>query len=331
MRVTICPKGVANYPPETLSKFNALKPLRTGKSNIRDYGNAFMIDTKGKMFRMDMRQDIIGLLGKIETPAEAQLALWLNHYEQGGRYRKVRNGYEIEIDQMIKGRCTRTFVFVKVDSQGKISDSKIRYDRKACKGREHTKYVENKTINYEYHTLIETDGKGSLYLLGVARKNKKYDAPSDYILDKYTLTGRKLWSRKVMSADDNSLNGLSVKNGIICIFSDKGRVAAKYSSSGKKLSAASDDCGKMRTKKPPKPSKYMPEGLPDSKEGKSAIINDFISDREGNIYIVGEEIFYPNGIPEGECSTGEDKNGALIAKLDKNGKTVWAKVIDGDE
>jgi len=61
-------------------------------------------------------------------------------------------------------------------------------------------------------------------------------------------------------------------------------------------------------------------------------INAYIANKKGDVCIAGNEVFFLNGRPpDGACGTGEDRNGALIGKLNSNGKTIWAKVIDADE
>jgi len=51
--------------------------------------------------------------------------------------------------------------------------------------------------------------------------------------------------------------------------------------------------------------------------------------------VVGSEVFYPSGspdeVPSGQCGMVEQVHGALIAKLNSKGKTVWAKVIDRND
>ena len=64
-------------------------------------------------------------------------------------------------------------------------------------------------------------------------------------------------------------------------------------------------------------------------------MSDYVKDKKGNIYIVGSEVFYPSGspdeVPDGECGNVEEVLGAVVAKLDSKGKTVWAKVIDRND
>ena len=76
-------------------------------------------------------------------------------------------------------------------------------------------------------------------------------------------------------------------------------------------------------------------GIPNKKEAIDFYLSDYVKDKEGNIYIVGSEVFYPSGspdeIPDGECGNVEQVLGALVAKLDGKGKTVWVKVIDRND
>ncbi len=41
--------------------------------------NGFMIDDQQKIWRMNEVSDVINYLGKIDTPAELKLVLWLNN------------------------------------------------------------------------------------------------------------------------------------------------------------------------------------------------------------------------------------------------------------
>ena len=95
-------KPISAYSKSIVKKFKNLRTKHTDRSDIRDNGYAFMIDTNGKMFQMDMRKDIIEMLGTIDTPAEIQLVLWLNGYKEGQRYQKKLKGFDVNIMIMIE-------------------------------------------------------------------------------------------------------------------------------------------------------------------------------------------------------------------------------------
>ncbi len=65
-------KPLKSYSKDTIKKFNALRAKYSKRADIRANANAFFIDTKGKMFQMDMKKDIVVLLGEIDTLAEVQ-------------------------------------------------------------------------------------------------------------------------------------------------------------------------------------------------------------------------------------------------------------------
>jgi len=327
-----------SYSPDIVKKFSRLKPKYTEKSNINSFfihGNAFFIDKNGKMFQMDMKEDITGLLGKIDTPAELQLVLKLSFYEQGQYYRKTAKGYEVKIFEHIKG-CVYSKRTVLVDKDGDITDKEFSYFRKGCKNRRHTQFINNKKNSYESYNAIAIDSKENLYVIGSVKKGKKFDAfTSFYVLDKYTRNGKHVWSRVLKG---NMWDRKIVVDGnTVYLLNEKG-VVAKYSSTGKKQSLNKHDRLKF-TKKTKTQSiqkgKYLVEGLPSPKDNMKAQISAYTTDKKGNTYVVGSEVFYPSGtpdeVPSGECGNVEEVNGAFIAKLNSKGKTVWAKVIDRNE
>jgi len=69
---------------------------RTSKSSV-EISNAFIIDNSGDILKMNEIVDVIDFMGEIDTPAEAQLILWLYNKREGAKYRKISKGYEIII------------------------------------------------------------------------------------------------------------------------------------------------------------------------------------------------------------------------------------------
>ena len=94
-------KPLESYLSDIISKFRSLKPKYSDKADIEWTGNVFLIDTKGKMFQMDMRKDIIGLLGKIYRPAEVEHILYLNNEEGRHYFKKTSKGYKIKMESAI--------------------------------------------------------------------------------------------------------------------------------------------------------------------------------------------------------------------------------------
>ena len=67
------------------------------------YFNAYMIDSKGKFWLLESKQDLIDIIKPIDTPQEAVLIMWLNGYSSLTnanthyrlKYKKNKNGYSI--------------------------------------------------------------------------------------------------------------------------------------------------------------------------------------------------------------------------------------------
>ena len=69
---------------------------RTSKSSV-EISNAFIIDNSGSILKMNEIVDVIGFMGEVDTPAEAQLILWLHNKREGTKYHKTSKGYEVII------------------------------------------------------------------------------------------------------------------------------------------------------------------------------------------------------------------------------------------
>jgi len=322
-------KPLESYPKEIISKFKSLKPKYSNDADISGVGNAFFIDTEGKMYQMDMRKDIIGLLGKIDRPVEVGLVLYLNYVEGKHYFKKTSKGYKVKTVKKLKG-CTSMVRQGMVYKSGKYTDV-FTYDlqRNGCKKRKHTKFVHNKKVNYESYERIGLDENGNLYVFGSVLTSKLIDGNENYyVLEKYSARGKRVWSRKIAEYAD----GLLVIKGLVYILDNK-KLRAAFSLNGKKRSLKNIDI--VKATKNVSNAKYFPEGLPNKKEAIDFYLSDYVKDKKGNIYIVGSEVFYPSGgpddIPDGECGNVEQVFGALVAKLDSKGKTVWAKVIDRND
>lgn len=323
-----------SYPPSVIKRFQNLKPKYSSKANLNTfgYGNAFFIDNDGKMFQMDMQQDIIYLLGEIDRPAELQLLLRLRHYEEGAYYRKTSKGYEVKISYPIKG-CIQHNIEVFIDKKGLITQRKSSFARKGCKPRKHTQFINSKKVNYQWYLDISIDKKQNLYVLGEVSKDKNINTPTYYSLEKYTPRGKHIWSRKLKSTAASTV--LATQGSIYIL--ENSKVVEKYNSKGKKYPLKRDErskLGKNYKQQDIKKGEYLPEGLPSKKDAIDARIQAYATDKQGNIYVVGSEIFYIDGLPEempvGECGNSEQIYAALIAKLNPKGETVWAKVLDAN-
>ena len=90
-------------------------------------GNAFVIDNKNKMWKMDEASDVLTYLGKIDTEAELKMLLWVKSIKyDNSKYRKVKNGYEViaEYDNSINnvGECGHFVYRLRVSKWGDISE-----------------------------------------------------------------------------------------------------------------------------------------------------------------------------------------------------------------
>ncbi len=331
---TLSKEPKQGYSHGMIEKFKNLKPKYSSRADINTfgYGNAFFIDTDGKMFQMDMRKDIISLLGVIDRPAELQLLLQLTHYKEGQYYRKTSKGYEVKISYPIKG-CIRDNREVFIDKKGLLTERKSNFVRKGCKPRKHTKFINNKKVNYQGYLSIAMDREENLYVIGEAMRGADGYSSTFYKLEKYTQSGKRIWSKKLRA---EHVEDLIVDHNSLYVLAS-GAVVEKYNFRGKKLSLGKNNKAKFSKnikQQQIKKGQYIPEGLPSKKDAIDAQINAYAKDKKGNVYIAGSEIFYPSGspeeIPSGLCGNTEQILGALIAKLNPKGETVWAKVLDAD-
>jgi len=317
-----------SYPKKIISKFRSLKPKYSNSADIGWSGNAFFIDKKGKMFQMDMKKDIISLLGKIDRAAEVELVLYLNHLEGRHYYKKVSKGYKIKSIEKLKG-CTSSINQGLVEKSGRYTlAAEYTLQREGCAKRVHTKFINNKRVNYESYNKIVLDDKANIYLLGKAkRSHNEYE--TIYLLERYNSSGDRVWSRRVKA---DYLNRLYIVGKSIYLLKNRKPIAL-FSLNGKKKHLKNIDIAKRDDSTID--AKYSPEGLPNKREALGFYLRDYAKDKKGNIYIVGSEVFYPSGgpddVPDGECGNVEEVMGALVAKLNSRGKTIWARVIDRDK
>ena len=102
---------------------------------VRIIGNGLMIDSKRKIWSMNTTEDILNMIGEVDTPAEVKLVLWLNSERMVEpkddiyKYRKVSNGYELlhEFDNSISnfGECGHFLYKMFVGKDGKVSKKKL--------------------------------------------------------------------------------------------------------------------------------------------------------------------------------------------------------------
>jgi len=136
-QVSICVEPLKSFDSKLIKRFKKLSPKSSLQNNIRktllpsNVTHGFSIDDKGTIWRLNEVKDIIDILGEIDTPAEAQLVLWLHGKYQGKRYRKVSHGYEI-ITEDRRSSCDGVDDYeeyfsylLHVGMQGKITKKKL--------------------------------------------------------------------------------------------------------------------------------------------------------------------------------------------------------------
>ncbi|GEM_PF-6690658 len=100
-----------SFPHTLLEHLHQLTPKPSPQNNIRasllphHVTHGFSIDSQQVVWRLNEIKDILALLGTIDTPAEAQLVLWLHGKANTTRYRKVKQGYMIQREEQRYPPC----------------------------------------------------------------------------------------------------------------------------------------------------------------------------------------------------------------------------------
>ena len=136
--VTVCHKPLKHFDEKLIKRFKKLYPKESKQGNIRkillpsSITNGFSIDNKGVIWRLNEVEDIIDILGDIDTPAEAQLVLWLHGKNPAKSYHKVSKGYEVLIEEKKLSPCNgekdyeEIFIYKReISKEGKISKQKL--------------------------------------------------------------------------------------------------------------------------------------------------------------------------------------------------------------
>ena len=101
------------------------------------YYNGFMLDTHGKIWRLESIKDLIDMVAPIDTSAEVSLILWAHKYnEWSATYRKSGNNYLVE-DYVIadtSAGCFRTTYRSTITRSGRITHRKriSKYPSQMC-------------------------------------------------------------------------------------------------------------------------------------------------------------------------------------------------------
>lgn len=324
--LTIKKDSLDSFSAKTVKQFNNLNPKYSQKADIKYKGNAFFIDSKGKIWQMDMVKDVMSLMGDIDTPSEAQLAVWLHKGKNAKEYSKASKGYKLRVETYKNKKCYLDEIFV--SKKGTLTSKRL---KRGCQIIAKKKHIKNKYIKYETFNDIAIDTRENIYLLGAAIDTRSNNAIVA-TLDKYNKHGKKIWQRVIRNGYPTYAQKLALgKKYLYVIDSSSDYFIVQYSTGGKLISkkAYSGDDEKHFETIYKRSEKNKIKKVPYYRNRSKNVIyfvTQVIS-KSGNIYTVGREIVVDNSIPAGECGMSEDK-GAMIVKFDKNGDQVWSKVID---
>ena len=321
-----------SFDAKTLKQFRNLKPKYSAKANLKNKGNAFFIDDKGKMWQMDMIEDVISLLGEIDTPAEAQFVLWLHQNRNAKVYSKTSSGYKMLVEVYKGKKCHLDEVLV--SRKGKLTSKR---SKRKCQKRAKKEMIKNRYIKYERVTDIVIDKKENIYLLGMAADTRSENA-SVVTLDKYNRNGKKIWQRIIRDGYTANAEKLALDSKYLYLIKNSygPDFILKYSTSGELISEKAYDGSskkhfeailKRSNKNKLKKAPYYRD-----KTNNYIYFAKQVHSKNGNTYAVGGENETipqdPENIPVGECGNADELHGALIVKFDKRGNQVWSKLID---
>lgn len=320
-----------DFDARTVKQFRNLKPKYSAKANLKNKGNAFFIDDKGKIWQMDMIEDVISLLGDIDTPAEAQLVLWLHQNRNAKVYSKTSGGYKMLVEVYERGKCHLDEVLV--HRNGKLTS---RRSKQKCQKIAKKQKIKNRYIKYESFTDIVIDQQENIYLLGRATDTRS-DNAGVVTLDKYNRNGKKIWQRIIRDGYTALAEKLALDSKYIYLIKDSDTdMILQYSKDGELISEKVYDGNNKKNfeaiVKHSNTNKLKKAPYYRNKNKNEIYFAKQVRSKNGNTYAVGAEIeFIPQdiqNIPVGECGDADELNGALIVKFDKRGDQVWSKVID---
>jgi len=323
-------KSIDSFGPTIKKQFRSLKPRYTSKANFKHKGNAAFIDTKGKIWQMDMIEDVVSLLGDIDTPVEAQLVAWLYMDRSAIEYSKTENGYKLHVEAYKGKKCFLDEVFIA--TQGTFSTKRL---KRGCQKIAKKKMVKNKYIKYERFTDIVIDKKENLYLLGSAIDVRSENAEV-VTIDKYNRNGKQMWHKVIRSGYSAYAENLALDSDSLYFLDNSSgdSFIIQYTKGGKFVSskAYAGDNKKRFDAIHTLSNKNTLDIAPYYRNlsGHEIQFVKQVLSRNGNIYAIGTETIHhepKNVLPE-ECGMGDPENGALIVKFDKRGDQVWSKVID---
>jgi len=139
--LSICP----NRASENLRKFHNTKPKLSSKHYMRQIGdyhddscdyevNAFVLDSKGTVYRMDENKDPLAYLAPLNTPAKVALALDLLDIKGGEKYRTKGKGIEVKTTQVDSNPkdnyCVKNEYLYQLSLSGEIISKKLLKSKK---------------------------------------------------------------------------------------------------------------------------------------------------------------------------------------------------------
>ena len=113
------------------------------------YYGGYMLDSAGKLWRLENIQDVVDMVKPVDTPADLSLVLWLNSDAQdrsdqksySAKYRKSGSGYVVREHHVAYGggdwiySCGDYTFDYKVNASGKVTQKKLIKKRKVeCGG-----------------------------------------------------------------------------------------------------------------------------------------------------------------------------------------------------
>ena len=114
-------KKLSDFDRELVRDFRLLKPIKAKGSDLvlesnhfscKILYNAFVITDKNKIFKMNMKDDILSFLDEIDTDGEFVLMAWIRAFDRNIiKYRKSRNGFDgiiFEQPNVGIGKCVDT-------------------------------------------------------------------------------------------------------------------------------------------------------------------------------------------------------------------------------
>jgi len=135
------------FEPKLIKMFKKVAPNLSKETNLKymsfclmggcafKISNGFMIDSRKKMWVMNTTEDILNMIGEVDTPAEAKLVLWLNNKKRGEQkediyqYHQSTNGYKIlyEYDNHLSnfGECGHFIYEMFIGKDGNITQKKL--------------------------------------------------------------------------------------------------------------------------------------------------------------------------------------------------------------